>query len=278
MAAIADLSDLVNRLSGGSSGTPENLWFQKVARQAGAAGTAPIVGRFQSLWTFDGYPSGGVAPTTVAIPDNTTAGGLKQTDPGGGREKWLHSVWGSSLIAGTFILYDRLLHIGSLDGTSVAAQTVGGTLTRYTDGVGNIAFVEIYTQIGATSRTVTMSYSNTTPSSGRTSQAVAIGNTGFREATRVLMMPLAAGDVGISAVASVTLSATTGTAGNFGVTVGHPLAILDVPVAGAVGGRTFAQGLPGLPEIQTDACLAWLWLPQNATSTEIIGGLSMVEA
>ena len=46
MAAIANLSDLVNRMTGGNSGTPENIWFHKIARHDGAVVAAvPIAGR-----------------------------------------------------------------------------------------------------------------------------------------------------------------------------------------------------------------------------------------
>jgi hypothetical protein len=154
MTALADLSDVLNRMTGGNSGTPENIWWHKQARVAGVAATAPIAGRPASLWTYDGQPSGGVAPTTVAVPDNTTTGGLKQTDPGGGREKWLIGGAVTGSVPGELILYDRLLHIGGLSGTVTTAQTVGGSLTRYTDGVGNMVWAEIYTIIGASSTTI----------------------------------------------------------------------------------------------------------------------------
>lgn len=277
MTAFSDLDDVVAKMTGANN---EAIWAHKVARIAGAAATAPIIGRMQSLWTFDGHPSAGVAPTTVAIPDNTTAGGLKQADPGGGREKFLMSLAAAPLTPGTLILYDRLLHIGGLSGTVVSptAQTVGGTLTRYTNGIGNWAWAEIYTQIGASSTTITMSYTDQGAASGNTSPAVAIGNTNFREATRCIMLPLASGDTGIQAIASVTLAATTGTAGNFGVTIGHPLAIIDCPGAGMPGIRSFLQGLPAIPEVETDACLAWLWMPNSTTAPEFQGCVAMTES
>lgn len=279
MTAITDLSDLVNRATGGSSGAPENVWFHKTSRVAGAAPTAPTAGRMVSLWRFDGQPAGGATPTTVAVPDNTTAGGLLQTDPAGGRQKWMTHLGACGLAGGTLVLYDRLLHIGSLDGTVITAQTVGGSLTRYTSGAGNFAFAEVYTTVGATGRTITMSYSNTTPTSGRTSIATTFGGTGFREDTRAVLMPLQSGDTGISAVASVTISATTGTAGNFGVTVGHPLAYVPLAAtSGGVGWRDFTTGLPGFPEVLTDACLAFLFLPQTVTVPEFFGSVSFVES
>lgn len=279
MAAITNLSDLINRMTGGASGTPENLWFFRVARRNGVAASSQTAGRWTSMWTYDGSPSGGAVPTTVAIPDNTTTGGLKQADPGGGRAKWL--VGGGLLSGqaayGTYILYDRLLHIGGLSGTVTTAQTVGGTLTRYTDGIGNVIWVEVYTQIGASSTTVTASYTDQGANSGQTTLATAIGNTGFREAERVLWLPLAAGDNGVQAVASVTVLATTGTAGDFGVTIAHPLAYFELTGGGSGIWRSFMDG-HGMPEIKTGACLALAYCSTTATASEVYGNLAMVEA
>ena len=250
---------------------------------AGAAATAPIAGRAASLWTYDGQPAAGATPTTAAICDNTTNGGLKQADPGGGRQKFLYSAWATGLVAGTLVLYDRILHIGGLSGTTTTAQNVqtstpSPALTRHTDGLGNIAFIEIYTIIGTTATTVTMNYVDQDGNTGVTSPAVPIGGTGFREVTRAIFLPLASGDTGIQAVESVDLLATTGTAGNFGVTIGHPIAYVGIGTPGGAGWRDFSTGLPGIPEIETDACLAFLWLPNTTTAPEVFGALSMVES
>ena len=281
MGAIVDLSSLVNLSTGGGAGAPENIFFHKVARIGGAAATAPIAGRAASLWTYDGFPGPGAAPgsSTWANCDNTTAGGLKQTDPGGGRSKYLIQAWATGLVGGTIILYDRLGHNGALSGTTTTAQTFTGTPSRYTDGVGNIAWIEIYSTIGTTSTTVTMSYTDVGDSipGGTISPAVAIGNTGFREVTRCIMLPLAAGDTGIKSIANVDLLASTVTAGAFGVTLGHPLAYLAIGGPGGVGWRDFTTGLPGIPEIMTDACLSLLWIPTTTTVPELLGGISLVE-
>lgn len=276
MTAITDLSDLINLSTGGNSGTPENLFFYKSARIAGAAATAPIAGRPASLWRYDGSTGPGAVPGAVSVPDNTTDGGLKQTNPGGSREKWLTQVWATGLVGGTLILYDRLLHIGGLSGTATAGQNVGGTLTRYTDGIGNIAFIEVNTIIGTTATTVVMNYTNQS-SAGATGPAVAIGGTGFREVTRAIFLPLAAGDTGIMGVTDIDLTASTTTVGNIGVVVAHPLAYIGIGTSGAAGWRDFVTGLPGIRKIETDACLALLWIPTTTTAPEIFGGISTVE-
>ncbi|MBK8260247.1 MAG: hypothetical protein IPK80_02795 [Nannocystis sp.] len=277
MAAITDLSDLISLSSGGGSAAPQNPWFFKQARIAGAAATAPIAGRPASLWRYDGAPAGGAVPTTVEAPTNATVGAIPITSPGGGRELFLTQAWATGLVGGTLILYDRLLHIGGLDATNASPQTVGGTLTRYTDGAGNFVMAEIYTIIGTTARNITMSYTDQDGNSGQTSVAAQIGATGFREVTRAIYLPLASGDTGVQAVASVDLDASTGTAGNFGVTVGHPLAYIGIGTSGAPGWRDFVTGLPGIPTVGDDACLSLLWIPVTTTVPEIVGGLGIVE-
>lgn len=278
MAALTDLSDCINRSTGGSSGTPESIFFYRDSRVDAAAAAATVAGRITSLWQYEGYPSGGAAPTTVAIPSNTTTGGMLQADPGGGRQKWLLGITASSSAAGSLLLYDRLLHIGSLSGTTTTAQTVGGTLTRNTGGVGNQIWVEIYTTIGTTSTTITASYTDQDGNSGQTTTATAIGNTGLREAQRIIPLPLASGDSGVQAVASVTLAGTTATAGNFGVSIVKPIAVIPIGLLGAGSVRDFIAGLPSIPEIETDACLSLAWLANGTAAPQVFGSLHFVEA
>lgn len=287
MASLVSLSDAVNRLTGGNSGTPETIFFHKTGRYNGAAlAGIPIAGRPFSMWMLDGFPAGATtAPSTWANPDNTTQGGLLQTDPGGSRQKWLMQLSAACIQAGSFLLYDRLGHNGGLNATTTTAQTFTGTLTRYntsSDSVGNFMFYEIYgnttTILGATATTMTVEYTNQAGTQSRVSPAVAIGGTGFREGNQARFIPLAAGDTGIQSVQNVDLVATTGTAGNFGIVVGHPLAYLPISVLGGVGWRDFITGLPGIPEIKPDACLSLLFLPSAVTVPEMSGMLSMVEA
>ena len=281
MAALTDLSDLINRQTGGNSGTPDNLFFHKVPRVAGVAATAPIAGRGASLWQYEGMPTGGAVPTSAAIPDRTTTGALPFTAPGGGREKWLIGAAIAPSVSGVFLLYDRLFHIGGLNATLTTAQTVQGStptpaLTRNTGGVGNFAFYEIYTAIGATGTTLTMTYTDQDGNTGQTS-TINIGATGFREVTRAQRIPLAAGDSGLRAIQQVQLTASTATAGNFGITIAQPLAWIPVGAAGVMGWRDYTTGLPGIPAIDPNACLSLLFIPSAATAPELLGSLAFVE-
>lgn len=277
MGVITDLSNLVSLLTGGGSAAPQYVNFWKDARVTGAAAVATIAGRMTSLWQYEGSPAHGAVPGAVAIPVAATNGGLRQINPGGGRQLWLGGTSMCPNTVGTIILYDRLLHISGLNATTITAQTVGGSLTRYTNGIGNQIWLEIYTQIGVTGTTITASYTNDAGTASRTTQAIAFGNTGLREANRLIPMNLQSGDIGVQAIANVTVLATTGTAGDFGVNIVHPLAYIPCPLGGTGVLVDFISGLPGLVEVLTDACLSLAWIANGTTSPVLLGNISLIE-
>jgi hypothetical protein len=286
MGALTDLSDLINRASGGGGGTRESLFFFKNVRINGTAATAPIQGRLHSLWTFDGFPSGGAVPTTAIIPDNTTQGALKQGSNTSGFHKYIYQMGTTALLGATFILYDRLFQEGGFSGTTTTAQSVQGNpatpaLTRYNTNatcVGNMILVEIHTAVGATATTITASYTNQAGTTGRTTIATTFGGAGNNTQSRAFLLPLAAGDTGVQAVESVTVLASTLTAGNFAVSIIRPLAMCGAGAPGLGAFRDFTVSLPGIPEVVDGACLGLLYLSSTTTANEVFGCVSLVEA
>ncbi|MDQ1446808.1 MAG: hypothetical protein QOI20_3272 [Acidimicrobiaceae bacterium] len=210
-------------------------------------------------------------PTTAATCDRTTNGAIGQRNPASGSLfGWVRSWYMSNNLAGTLMLADRLAHISGLSGTVTTAQTVSTpALTRYTTGDRVIACVEIYTAVGATATTLTISYTNQAGTAGRTSQPIDFGATNNNAAGRMFFVSLQQGDTGVRSVQSVTLAGTTGTAGNFGVTLLRPLLCLPVLNAQDYGmsGLPFRELGMHMPQIQTDACLQLLF---NGTGQSII--------
>jgi len=277
MAALSGLSDLINRQSGGNNGNPNNLFFYKVPRVAGATATTPVLGRDHSLWQYEGVPSGGAIPTIAEIPTRTTIGAMPFTAPINSQEKLLISAGITSTVPGLYLLYDRLFQIGGLSAAVTTDQQIQSpTLTRNTGGVGNIAFYEIYSQIGTTSTTLTMTYTNQAGVAGRVS-SINIGGTGFRESSRIQRIPLASGDTGIRAIEKIALSTSTGTAGNFGITLVQALSWQSIVLSGLMGWRDYTTGLPGIPSIHPNACLSYLFRAGAATAPDIFGCLAFVE-
>lgn len=235
-------------------------------------------GRRSSLWTA--APFAGATPSTAAVPTRATAGALGQQNGGGTALRATLADLGSTAV-GSIWLCDRLSHQGGLVGDSASAQTTNlptAALTRYTTGAGVHALLEVYSIVGTTATTFTTSYTNQDGTSGRTSIASTIGGVGFREVGRAFDIPLQLSDSGVRAVASVTLAATTGTAGNFGVTLYKPL--LHFPIQQALTLHEFDPLLAlsaNLPEIIDDACLFWLVRPVSTASGIIVAQLGFAE-
>ena len=237
--------------------------FGKVSMTAKAAGT------FQSLWTAAGLPAAGANPASLAmvIPTRATEGALPFVNPETGLS-YISKISSSQQTIGTLILYDRIAHSSGLNGTLTTAQAVNGAaLTRYTTGEDVELFLEVYTATGATASNVTISYTNSVGVAGRTTPAVAMQVTPV--VGQMLPIPLQAGDTGIQSVQSVTLSASTATAGNFGITLVKRIAEIPITVAGT--GVVLDPFALGFPQIENNACLSMM-VVTSTTSTGFITG------
>lgn len=214
-----------------------------------------VAGKLYSGWLQT--PNGGAAPTTAAVPTDATVGAMPFNKIAANYRVMSSSIW--TLNQGVLIVMDRLSHQGGLSGAvALTAQTTNlptSALTRYTSGVGVMAFLEVYTAVGATGTTVTASYTNQAGTAAQTSLATAFGATGFNGAGVMLQLPLAIGDTGVKSVESVTTVASSGTAGNFGVTLARP--IFAIPMRDNTTQATidhlFSMGF--VPEIVASACL-----------------------
>ena len=278
--AIADLSALLNIATGGT-GDKEYINYYVDNRIGSGAGAATIAGQYTSLWTFNRFPGGaGAAPGgTARNPTNTTQGALGQSTPTG--TQYLGGLSIGANVAGIGTWYDRLADISGLNATTTTAQnTTSLAVTRYTgaESIGNQIWIEIYTIIGGTATTLTVSYTNQDGTSGRTSQAVVFGGTGRREATRMIWVPLANGDRGVRSVESVTVLATTGAAGDFGVTIVRPFVTGAVGLAGTGALTDCLTQLAAFPEIKSGACLAPMWFASTTTSPIMTGFVSILES
>lgn len=233
---------------------------------------ATTAGQFFSLWRAGGRPATGALPgsTSGVVPTSATAGAIPYTDPGPGNTGYLARMEASCSVAGSLILYDRLMTSDGLSGTVITAQTVGSpALTRSTSGG---LWLEWYTATGATAVTATISYTDQNGTAGNTTTVAVPAS---MKAGQVIPVPLAAGDTAVQAVASVTLSATTGTAGSFGVTLAQRVVTVPIPLANIGTLSDYAQ--LGLPTIPNGACLAWKMLCTSTTSGVVVAGFTFIQ-
>jgi hypothetical protein len=240
-----------------------------------------VAGRYASLWRATGVPGQAAIPTTAAVPTSATTGAIpfaNQTAPATSYLARLSAA--SANNAGMLEIHDRLAHIGGFVLNSTTSQTVTGfdldTLAPSaerlgpTDGSGLAWWLEVYTDGGATASnaTINVTFYDTTSAN---LNVQAVGGTIRAGQCFGLNALIATGDQGkrIRQINSVILSASTGTAGNFGFTVTRPKASLTMPIAN-FGNVADWAGL-GLPEIPNDSCLAFMVLPTLTSSGQVRG-------
>ena len=224
-------------------------------------------GQFHSLWRATGQPGQGAIPGAAAVCAHGLLGSLsfdQQVDPAKSYLAILEGVCSNSW--STLEVHDRLMHMGGLSGTSAVAQTVNldvfdnlanGNLTNRVGAadLGDVTWwLEWYIDTGATAVTATV---NVTYTDGTTGNLTAISLAATRRAAFMVplngLVPAAQSGKIIKKVNTVTLSATTGTAGSFGVTATRYRAALYKPLASARFTADWAS--LGIPEIPNSSCL-----------------------
>lgn len=219
-------------------------------------------GQFFSLWTATGVPGAGAAPGAAAVPTSATTGAMgftNQTAPATSYLAWLSVQAGNS--ASNVEIHDRLAHMGGLSGTVTTAQgalslitTDPGAARRGDANYSDVQWwLEVYTALGATGVNATVNVTYDDASTGNLA-AIALGATP-RQGRLYPLVTAVAGRF-IRAVNSVTLSATTGSAGNFGITATRPRTSVSMPLVNKT--ETFDWAQLGLPNVPNDSCLMML--------------------
>lgn len=243
--------------------------------------TTQVVGQFTSWWRSTGVPSQGAIPSTAAYCTKALTGAVSFANQTGPATSYLayHTMMAS--VANTNLeIHDRLAHRGGLDGTVLTAQTVGIDLTTINAGGAVPAarlgasdysdvqwWLEWYTATGATASNATVAVTYDDGSTGNLA-VIAIGGTAIAASQMRQLLPAVNGRW-IRAVTSVTLSASTGTAGNFGVTATRQRAAFSAETANRL--YTFDWAQLGFPEIPNDACIMGISL-STATATGTLKG------
>ena len=240
-------------------------------------------GQYHSLWRATGQPGQGAIPTAAANCSQSTTGGMtfsQQTAPAKSYLAYLEAV--SSYSATTLEVHDRLMHMGGLNGTLTTAQTVGidfngVTADNMAERIGDADYSDIqwwlewYTDTGATVTTATVAV---TYSDGTTGNLTGVSLAATRRASFMQplngLIPAAAAGKFIRAVNTVTLSASTGTVGNFGVTATRLRGTLFMPIANAKFGADWAS-LP-ISTIPNSACPFIAVLASTSATGALRGG------
>jgi hypothetical protein len=248
--------------------TAQTYTWSKATINSQAAGT------LTSLWLATGTPGAGAIPTTWATCTDALTGSWTFTNPGGGILSYLSGFSNVGATVSTLYLYDRLGHMGGLNATTITAQTVSGVIPASRGAAVNGSdvewFIEVYAAIGTTATTITASYTRgSDDTAGRITPTIAFGGASpANQPSRIYRIVPIAGET-IKSIQTVTVLASTLTAGNFGITCAKRLCVSPMMVANV--GTTLDFAGTGLPRVYDDACF-WLVNQNSATATGAMQG------
>lgn len=269
--AIETFDQLVNALANNAS--------RVVLDKASLANQT--AGRYCSLWRATGIPAQGAIPTTAAACTNATLGGIQfaqQTAPATSYIGILNAVGSNS--AYTLEVHDRLAHRGGLVLNVTTPQAVDLDLDLLgisADRIGDPTYgdvqcwLEVYGDGGATASnaTINVTFDDDTDANVNV-QAVGgtirVGNCFSVDFLRTTAQQ----GKNIKRVNTVTLSASTGTAGNFGFNFTRPRMYLPMSLANLVNKADWSQ--TGLSEVPNGSCLQFMMIPSTTSSGTLRGG------
>jgi hypothetical protein len=241
-----------------------------------------VVGRPMAMWSSL-LPTPAIPTASVAL-DKTSSNAISPIpNATSGKLQILGGRFNTSNLAGATVVAIDLLNVsGGLSGTITTEQTTNlptAPLTRHTGGTGVMIGLVIYATLGSTGTTISVRYTNQAGTANRTSTVTSFGGTGFREAARLILIPLAAGDTGVRSVEGVTLTATSGSAGNFGVCLFKPLLTFSLDsTTGTMPIDAVSSGgmIGSMAEFDDDACLTFMAF--SPVTQSISGALIVAEA
>lgn len=263
-------------LAAAAAGNARHFNYQKV----GATG---VVGVTNDLWHSGNQPVTGAAGTAAPgglAPTDATTGAHAFANPSSGTLHLTGATAQASVSSQSLLVYDRIFEVAKTM-NSTGTEAVTGVPTRYqstTAGAadsaeGNfLAIIVGTTALAATGHNWTTCLYTDQSGNGSATLPSVTGNSGAI-ARRLDMpvnqwfCPLASGDTGIQQLDQMQCSAAVAT-GLIDFVIGHPLAIIPVPVLNLVApwnGMTGGGQRP-LVRIFDDACIAFLEMNKPATT------------
>jgi len=276
---ITNYDGIINSRAAGKSDDP---MFVKTATFGGVSGV------WYSAFRIAGLPPT-ISPSNIpggSVMNRASAGAIPLLNPTNTDVKYLltlgvsvPSISGFSAI----LLVDLLVAAANINANTTSAQTVNtAALTRHTSGEGVMMILCVTTALGATASNITISYTNQTGTSGRSTGAIAMTASAAVNRLQPVValapfIPLQAGDIGVRSVETVTFSAAMG-AGVLDIYLFKPLLIIPTIAANTFVERDSTVQIDGLLQLPkgTDGqigCLGCFTLTGGTTATTLLGML-----
>jgi hypothetical protein len=273
-AGFSSLSNMISQWTQNNKG--QQLWFNK------SATVTPAAGRMATSWYLAGKPGAGSAGAaapggTVHAKGDTGSYPIINTVTGSEGLFIVSGFASNQAVGGSLLLYDRLFSCAKTMSSS-ASQAVTGVPTRYTSTTstdwnyagGNFMVPEVNSALSATAHNWTvMQYTDQDGNTAQTAPSIA-GVASAAAGTVDLAVgnwftPLAANDIGMTALTQMQCSAAALTGGVTWV-VGHPLAIMPVWTSNGFTPADFTNSAFGVVRMYDTACLATMWMAYNTTA------------
>jgi len=237
-----------------------------------------IAGTIGTRWRTAGSPPAGVLPTTAEDCNSNTVGAWKLPPISGETKMYIGEINVSQTVLGQFLLFDRLSHMGGLVGNSTGVQDVSlgivGPATQgrcSDDGSGVLWALQGYVNLGSTATTATVTYTNQDDVSARTTTVDIPGT--MRLGSVYPIMPND-DDKRIKSIQTIQLTASTDTAGNFGITARTRIAeiAIDVTVKNIIADYATLA----LPTLSGNECLEICMVCQTTSQGVLIGNAAII--
>lgn len=285
LGAFASIDAIVAAYTGGKG---HQMNFAKT----GVASNA--IGNSNDLWTRAGQPVAGAAASAApggVVPTSSSTGALGFINLGtADTSRYLNWSLSASVINNSLLLYDRIFAVAKTM-NSTATEAVTGTPNRFNSTTssdaeycaGNFCFpANPTTVLAATAHNWTVcqytdqggATGNSFPSATGVSACV-VGGIDLAAGQNSWFMPLASGDIGISALTQMQCSAAVAT-GTIDFVLAHPIAINSCPVANLSCLDDGLYTTINLHLIPDSACLSFIELPKPATTATTYSGIIRV--
>jgi hypothetical protein len=222
------------------------------------------------VFATNGNPGAGTLARTTALTGEVLTDGTAGCPPinsfGGGATGYITRVQYNNSVAGRMELWDKLFAFNFVCSTlqtfTLGSQADYSGRVPNTNYTGLRIFLEITTTMSASATTITVTYTNESGVTGRSTGATS--SLSSFTANRWVEMPLQAGDAGVQKIESVVVGGATNTNGVINVIVCRPLWGNRVQVG--PGGGLDGVDRTGMPIIYDTSALA-LTVTADSTST-----------
>lgn len=272
-----------------SGGKYETFWQKTFS--------AITLGRMYHTFLAAGVPAAGVYPG-VAKTATALAGGATPTVAGGyistpdpltteqALAYFIDALSSGTNVNGTLIIGDLLATYQGFDGNTAASQATLGTpttgdniLTRYTNAEGVLIFADVQTALGATSRALSVVYTDQGGATGTTDSRTTIASVGANTLPWVYdglgpFFQLAAGDRGVKSIQSCALAVGGTGGGTFALNLFKPL--ITINVAGIQSSNNNYGRWDGFCDLdavllQGSPALSMIWVPAASVAGTLSG-------